>query len=96
MELANILMQKLSSPCFPEAEPRKKVLLYSLPIDKYATGPPHCIAMQIAIRVSSIRLELCYTQLVQPRGGRRTNGPKAIHSLILGNDSMSGFVMREN
>lgn len=96
MELANILMQKLSSPCFPEAEPGKKVLLYSLPIDKYTTGPPHCIAMQITIHVSSIPLELCYAQLVQPHRGTTTHGSKAIHGLILGNDSMSGFVMREN
>ena len=64
MELANILMQKLSSPCFPEAEPRKKVLLYSLLIDKYATEPPHCIAIWIKIHVGGIPLELCYTQVV--------------------------------
>ena len=96
MEPANILMQKLSSPCFPEAEPIKKVLLYSLLIDKYETEPPHCIAIQIKIHVSGIPLELCYTQVVQPHGGRQNNGPKAIHGLILGNDSMSGFLTRKN
>ena len=31
VKLAAILMQKPSSPCFPEAGPRKTFLLYSLP-----------------------------------------------------------------